>query len=235
MMSSSFVVAGRTVPAPQSIGGGPDRQRARHFDPPPMALSWRNRRIAGGMTLARVMVMNAVATIGIGATLGLMSLACSGGTPGSTGMGGTGGVLTGDGPGTAGGARVGQRDAGAAGLPAGSARAMPAAGNCRRRGSVPAGLRPCFETGARASSGYMVEPKTCAPGDLYVHVEQARRDVLLPVRGLLGRGRRLRGHPHAWMDAVGNVVARGRRAPLPTGERTSPARRPAKQRAAAEP
>ena len=49
------------------------------------------------MVLAQVVVMNAIARIGLGAALGLLPLACSGGSLGSAGTGGTGGVLTGDG------------------------------------------------------------------------------------------------------------------------------------------
>ena len=57
------------------------------------------------MVLAHVVVMNAIARIGLGATLGLLALGCSGGSLGSAGTGGTGGtggVLTGEGPGNGG-------------------------------------------------------------------------------------------------------------------------------------
>ena len=155
--------------------------------------------------------MNAIARIGLGATLGLTALACSGGSLGSAGTGGTGGVLTGDGPGNGGGAatRVSARRWScrvACGI---CWRRVLRRGTCPQEPLGPEAFEACFETGVRASSGYMMSFEAVPLGDLYVHVRKPDGSLCYRYEAYIPASPSCEVTQHTWKDAAGNVVATG--------------------------
>ncbi len=163
--------------------------------------------------LAHVVVMNAIARIGLGATLGLLALGCSGGSLGTAGTGGTGGVLTGEGPGNGG------QGGGTGGAGVGEPLELPGClrdllGPCAPQGrcvidSPSAGSsNSCFETGVRAAgSSGVTGPGICSNSGVVINVSKADGTPCYTYESSYDAS--CFGTQYVWKDIAGNVVARG--------------------------
>jgi len=168
------------------------------------------------MVLAHEVVMNAIARIGLGATLGLLALGCSGGSLGSAGTGGTGGVLTGEGPGNGG------QGGGTGGAGVGATLQLPGClrdllGPCAPQGSCVIesvssdATNACFETGVRASERSGVTPGLCSNGGVASHVigvSKADGTPCYTFESAFDAGCQMT--QYNWKDTAGNIVATGR-------------------------
>jgi hypothetical protein len=82
-------------------------------------------------------------------------------------------------------------------------------GKCVEEASGPDASNVCFETGVRASLGYMAGSGSCPHGDLYVHVPKANGTLCYRYEAYTATSTACEVTQHTWKDAAGNVVASG--------------------------
>lgn len=168
---------------------------------------------------ARVVLVGSVAVAAIGCVLNGCSRSLVSGDPGSGASGG-GGAAGGRGGNTAG-------SGGSVGATLellGCVRDLlgpcPPQGWCVEVASGPNASNVCFETGVRASLGYMDGSGSCPHGDLYVHVPKADGKLCYRYEAYTATSTACEVTRHTWKDPAGNIVALGTSTSSPDGRST---------------